>query len=326
MKYPFVQQETENDCGLACLAMIYRFYFKKKLLINDIKKDIFLTKLGINLLELKQLASNYNLLLKAYNINFDKLKSLIIVKPLIIQIYNANVGFHFIVIYKKKKNKWLVANPEDIELSWKNIEDFTKIFTNVVISTNIINKFFISNKKKMNKIKNFSPFLIPNYLYYSLIIIINNLFLVTTFFIAQVFYKHFINQIILNNSLQLAMILLLSFFFINLMKILIEYILNKICQKFYFYFNKFLVDLFHNKWFKSKPIEIQKYNGSDFLQIYQDINNISTMFCHNSLEIIINFITSVIVSIVLIKIHFMIWLVNLLNGFITVLINFIIML
>ncbi|CAB1054149.1 hypothetical protein [Spiroplasma endosymbiont of Danaus chrysippus] len=50
------------------------------------------------------------------------------------------------------------------------------------------------------------------------------------------------------------------------------------------------------------------------------------MFCHNSLEIIINFITSVIVSIVLIKIHFMIWLVNLLNGFITVLINFIIML
>ncbi|WJG69689.1 cysteine peptidase family C39 domain-containing protein [Spiroplasma ixodetis] len=53
MKYPFVQQETENDCGLACLAMIYRFYFKKKLLINDIKKDIFLTKLGINLLELK---------------------------------------------------------------------------------------------------------------------------------------------------------------------------------------------------------------------------------------------------------------------------------
>ncbi len=92
----------------------------------------------------------------------------------------------------------------------------------------------------MNKIKNFSPFLIPNYLYYSLIIIINNLFLVTTFFIAQVFYKHFINQIILNNSLQLAMILLLSFFFINLMKILIEYILNKICQKFYFYFNNFL--------------------------------------------------------------------------------------
>ncbi|WP_286642166.1 hypothetical protein [Spiroplasma ixodetis] len=52
----------------------------------------------------------------------------------------------------------------------------------------------------MNKIKNFSPFLIPNYLYYSLIIIINNLFLVTTFFIVQVFYKHFIKQIILRTS------------------------------------------------------------------------------------------------------------------------------
>lgn len=30
MKYPFVQQEAENDCGLACLAMLYIFYFKKK--------------------------------------------------------------------------------------------------------------------------------------------------------------------------------------------------------------------------------------------------------------------------------------------------------
>ncbi len=73
-------------------------------------------------------------------------------------------------------------------------------------------------------------------------------------------------------------------------------------------------------------MQLQRYNGSVFLQIYQDISNISTMFCHNSLEIIINFITAVIVSIVLIKIHFLIWLVNLLNGFITLLINFIIML
>ncbi|WP_425289636.1 MULTISPECIES: cysteine peptidase family C39 domain-containing protein [unclassified Spiroplasma] len=46
MKYPFVQQETENDCGLACLAMIYRFYFKKKLLINDIKKRYIFNKIG----------------------------------------------------------------------------------------------------------------------------------------------------------------------------------------------------------------------------------------------------------------------------------------
>lgn len=73
-------------------------------------------------------------------------------------------------------------------------------------------------------------------------------------------------------------------------------------------------------------MQLQKYNGSIFLQIYQDINNISTMFCHNSLEIIINFTTTIIVSIVLIKIHFLIWLINLLNGFITLLINFIIML
>lgn len=287
-----------------------------------------LTKLGINILQLKQLASKYNLLLEAYNVNFNELKSLIIRKPLIIQLYNANVGFHFIIIYKKKKNKFLVANPEDIEITWKNIDDFTTIFTNVVISTNIIiEKFNVNcNSKIVNKIKNFSPFLVPNYLYCSLIIIINNLLLVITFFIGQVFYKNFIKQIIINNSLQLATVLLLTFFFINLVKTLIEYILNKTCQKFYFYFNNFLVILFHNQWFKSRPIHLQQYNSSEYLQMYQDINNVATMFCHNSLEIIINFVTMIIVSIILIKIHFMIWLVNLLNGLIVLLINFIVML
>lgn len=323
MKYPFVQQETENDCGLACLAMLYRFYFKKKLLINEIKREVVLTRLGITVLELKQLAIKHNLLLESYNINFKQLQSLVITKPLIIQIFNANVGFHFVIIYKKKKNKWLVANPANSEVNWKNIEDFTTIFTNIVISTNINN---IINTKPVSITKNFSPFLIPNYIHYSLVIIINNLLLVTTFFISQVFYKHFINEIILNNSLQLATILLLSFFFINLIKILIEFFLNKICQKFYFYVNDFLVNLFHNQWFKSRPMQIQEYNDSVFLQIYQDINNIATMFCHNSLEIIINFSTAVIVSIILIKIHFLIWLINLLNGFITLLINFIVML
>lgn len=155
-------------------------------------------------------------------------------------------------------------------MSWGNLEDFTTAFTNIVISTNIIiNNINIinnknSNKKTANRIKNFSPFLVPNYIYYSLSIIINNLLLVTTFFMAQVFYKHFINQVILNNSLQLAVILLLSFFFINLIKILIEFILNKICQKFYFNFNNFLVDLFHKKWFTSRPMQLQKYNSSVF--------------------------------------------------------------
>lgn len=103
MKYPFVQQETENDCGLACLAMIYRFYFKRNLLISEIKKEVFLTRLGISILELKQLAIKYNLLLESYNIDFSQLKSLVITKPLIIQIYNSNAGFHFVILYKKKK-------------------------------------------------------------------------------------------------------------------------------------------------------------------------------------------------------------------------------
>lgn len=328
MKYPFIQQEDDNDCGLACVAMLYRFYFRKKILINQIKQDVILTPQGINIGQLKTIAQKYNLLLESYYLNFNELKTLIISTPLIIQIYNPNIGFHFIIIYKKKNEKWLIADPEDMEVTWKKFDQLSPIFSNVVISTKPLNNFSSHNNVKINKPKNhgFSPFIVPSYLSYAIICIINNLFLVTTFFIAQIFYKNLINQIMINNNWQLAVMLLLCFFFINLFKILMEYILNKLYQTFLFYFNNVLIQKFHHQWFSRTPLQMQKYGSSEFLQIYEDITNISTMFCSNILELIINFITCIIVSIVLIKIHLLMWLVNLLNGMITLLINFIVML
>ncbi|WP_342275702.1 hypothetical protein [Spiroplasma endosymbiont of Nebria brevicollis] len=143
---------------------------------------------------------------------------------------------------------------------------------------------------------------------------------------AQVFYKNFINQIIANNSLALAVTLLLVFFAVNMFKIIMEYILNKIYQKFTKIFTIHLTNNLHQQCFKNTPLQMTNYSSSQLCQMYQDIDNISIMFCHNTLEIIVNAMTFLLVTIVLLKINFMLFLVNLSNGIITLLIDIMVML
>lgn len=323
MKYPFIQQETNNDCGLACLAMLYRYFFKRKILINDLKQNVNLTSLGISIFDLKILAQKYNLKLESYKITFSDLQQLIISTPVIMQIYSVNVGFHFIVVYKKHKNQLLIANPADIEVTWTKISDYETTFSNIIITSKPINhvKHIISKPLTIKK-----PLLLPRYLTFALTVIINNCLLVITFFMAQVFYKNFINQIIMNNSLDLAITLLLVFFVINMIKIIMEYILNKIYQKFTRSFALYLTNNLHENWFKNTPLQMANYSSSQLCQMYQDIDNISIMFCHNILEIIVNAMTFLLVTIVLLKINFMIFLVTLSNGIITLLIDIMVML
>ncbi len=160
MKYPFIQQETNNDCGLACLAMLYRYFFKRKILINDLKQNVNLTSLGISIFDLKALALKYNLKLEAYKINFSDLQELIITTPIIMQVYSINVGFHFVVVYKKHKNQLLIANPADFELIWTKISDYEKTFSNIVITSKKTNTEQPINKSIAIK----QSLLLPRYL------------------------------------------------------------------------------------------------------------------------------------------------------------------
>lgn len=111
-----------------------------------------------------------------------------------------------------------------------------------------------------------------------------------------------------------------------MIKIIMEYIINKIYQMFTRNFIIHLTNKLHAQFFKVTPLQMTNYSSSQLFQMYQDIDNISTMFCHNILEIIVNSITFLLVTIVLLKINFMIFLVTLSNGIITLLIDVIVML
>lgn len=86
-----------------------------------------------------------------------------------------------------------------------------------------------------------------------------------------------------------------------MIKIIIEYIINKIYQTFTRNFIIHLTNKLHTQFFKVTPLQMTNYSSSQLFQMYQDIDNISTMFCHNILEIIVNSMTFLLVTIVLLK-------------------------
>ena len=110
--FPFFTQNNDYDCGLVCLQMLYKYYFKANLDIDEVKNNNFLfANKGIKLCTLKKIAKNYHLNLNAYEIDKNKLNDLVITKPIIVQIINERMLYHFIIVYKRKKQDFLVADP-----------------------------------------------------------------------------------------------------------------------------------------------------------------------------------------------------------------------
>ena len=107
MKYPLVEQYSEEDCGAACLASISKHY-KRIFTINHIREAVGTGQLGTTLLGLRQGAE-----ILGFNARSVKASPEILDRineaPLPAIIHWK--GEHWVVLYGKKGNKFIVADP-----------------------------------------------------------------------------------------------------------------------------------------------------------------------------------------------------------------------
>ena len=107
MKYPLVEQYSEEDCGAACLASIAKHY-KRIFTINHIREAVGTGQLGTTLLGLRQGAE-----ILGFNARSVKASPEILDRineaPLPAIIHWK--GEHWVVLYGKKGNKFIVADP-----------------------------------------------------------------------------------------------------------------------------------------------------------------------------------------------------------------------
>lgn len=106
-KYPIIIQQSEEDCGAACLASIAK-YHGRTLTINRIREIIGTNQQGTTLLGLKQGADTIGFNARSVKANPEILKQ-IDRAPLPAVIHWQ--GYHWVVLYGKQGDKYIIADP-----------------------------------------------------------------------------------------------------------------------------------------------------------------------------------------------------------------------
>ncbi len=106
MKYQIVQQHSEEDCGAACLATISKHY-GNTFTINRIRNVVGTRQNGTTLLGLKRGAETLGFNARGIKVSLETIKRQSMPLPAIIHWK----GYHWVVLYGKKGNKYAIADP-----------------------------------------------------------------------------------------------------------------------------------------------------------------------------------------------------------------------
>jgi ATP-binding cassette subfamily B protein len=125
-----IKQHDITDCGAACLASISAHYGLRYPL-SRIRQYAFTDKKGTNILGLIEAANRLGFSAKGVRAKPESLK--LIPKPTIAHIVVKEVLQHFVVIYKVTDQHITIMDPGDGEFHKKNLEDFLKEWTGVLV-------------------------------------------------------------------------------------------------------------------------------------------------------------------------------------------------
>ena len=106
MKYQFVKQHSEEDCGAACLAAIAKHY-GKSFTINGIREKVGTGQQGTTLLGLKQGANGLGFNARGVKAPIEVINHESMPLPAIIHWK----GYHWVVLYGRKGKKYVIADP-----------------------------------------------------------------------------------------------------------------------------------------------------------------------------------------------------------------------
>ncbi|OQR53366.1 peptidase domain-containing ABC transporter [Bacillus sp. CDB3] len=222
MKYIHTKQHGKYDCGLACVSSVLKFYgFNYG--INYLT-DLTSVKQGYTLKDLVMLFRNFeSFACKPMQVDVERLETVLenITTPFIAHVTNDNEG-HYVVVYKKDKNKLIVSDPNSKKLSKLLIQEFKKNFTGILL---LIEPIQVSQCRVNNQDYRrdfFKIILKRNVFLIGVVFVLSILFLLATV-INSFFFKLVIDHIIPKNLEYHLMILSLMFLGINLLRNVIDY-------------------------------------------------------------------------------------------------------
>jgi ABC-type bacteriocin/lantibiotic exporter with double-glycine peptidase domain len=145
-KSTLIKQHDIKDCGAACLASIGSHY-GLDLPIAKIRQICHTDKRGTNVLGIVQGLENMGFNAKGVKGGVDALPDIPL--PAIAHVIVQEQLHHFVVIYKVSKGKVQVMDPAFGKLKEYSIEEFSKIWTGVLVLLEP-NEYFEQRNEKTN--------------------------------------------------------------------------------------------------------------------------------------------------------------------------------
>ncbi len=124
MKYPVVQQHSQEDCGAACLATIAKHY-GRIFSINHIREAVGTGQLGTTMLGLKQGAEALSFYSRGVKAALEIVDRGELPLPAIINWK----GYHWVVLYGKRGRKYIIADPS-VGIRYLSRKELTKGWAN----------------------------------------------------------------------------------------------------------------------------------------------------------------------------------------------------
>jgi ATP-binding cassette subfamily C protein len=124
MKYPIVQQHSQEDCGAACLATIAKHY-GRIFSINHIREAVGTGQLGTTMLGLKQGAEALSFYSRGVKAALEIVDRGELPLPAIINWK----GYHWVVLYGKRGRKYVIADP-GVGIRYLSRKELTKGWSN----------------------------------------------------------------------------------------------------------------------------------------------------------------------------------------------------
>ena len=151
MKYPYIQQHDERDCGAACLSMIAEWY-GAKYKIADIRRYIKVDIQGANFIGLKNGADKIGLNAEGLDGNISELingiKTGEVKFPFIARIINE-IGYeHFIVVYRFDNKTFTVGDPSKGKITKMPIKVFESQWQGQIMTFSKNDNFVVTNERK----------------------------------------------------------------------------------------------------------------------------------------------------------------------------------
>lgn len=197
MQNIFVSQTSINDCGAACLAMILKLN-DRVVSLKSIKDRLKIDREGVSAFDIINLSNKYGIKAEGYKMyDIDNFKS-----PFIAHMINEGDLQHFVVVLDVTKDSVLLADPASNIYTMPK-DEFKIYYTGVAI--------LFDNKEKFNLYTLIDKKLCVKLISYSILICIFGIFI--PYFLSVI-----IKIIVEKENLKLTYLLLISYFFLNIVK------------------------------------------------------------------------------------------------------------